>query len=135
MLEDLERKLETFTKALATLNDILHEPYTIIVRDAAIQRFEYTFEAMWKLSQKYLKEKEGILAQSPKSVIRELFPLGIILEAETEILLDMVNKRNMSSHTYLEEIADTIFSKLEQYNQLMHKLQIKLAEQINGKRE
>lgn len=33
-------------KAPATLKDLLREPFTLNVRDATIQRFEYTFEAV-----------------------------------------------------------------------------------------
>jgi len=31
-------------RALNTLKEITEQPYSIIVRDAAIQRFEYSFE-------------------------------------------------------------------------------------------
>jgi len=41
-------KIKNFGNALKTLEDILKEKKSGIVRDATIQRFEYTFEAMWK---------------------------------------------------------------------------------------
>ncbi len=33
-------------KALETLKEIVNTPFSVIVRDAAIQRFEYNFEIM-----------------------------------------------------------------------------------------
>ena len=75
-MERLVLKYQNALKALGTLKDILEEPFSVIVRDAAIQRFEYTFEAFWKFLREYLKEKEGIIANSPKSCFRETFSIG-----------------------------------------------------------
>ncbi|HQO39906.1 MAG TPA: nucleotidyltransferase substrate binding protein [Spirochaetota bacterium] len=47
-MERLKIILDSFENALKSLEDISNEPFTIIVRDATIQRFEYTFEVMWK---------------------------------------------------------------------------------------
>ena len=43
-----------------TLEEVSLEDYTTIVRDATIQRFEYTFELAWKLLQK-IARIEGVL--------------------------------------------------------------------------
>ena len=43
-METLKLRIETTEKALKTLKAITEEPYSVIVRDAAIQRFEYTSE-------------------------------------------------------------------------------------------
>lgn len=75
-MERLTLKYKDTLHALNTLNEILRQPFSIIVRDATIQRFEYTFEALWKYIKEYLKEREGIIANSPKSCFRELFSLG-----------------------------------------------------------
>jgi len=49
-----------------------------IVRDASIQRFEYTFEALWKAAQTFLKQNEGVEAGSPKSAVRACFRAGLL---------------------------------------------------------
>lgn len=41
----LELRYEDTKRALNSLRDILQEKFSVIVRDAAIQRFEYTVEA------------------------------------------------------------------------------------------
>jgi len=40
--------LQIAKRALATLEDILQKPKSPEFRDAAMQRFEYTVEAIWK---------------------------------------------------------------------------------------
>lgn len=70
-MEELRKKYQYARKAWDTLDEVLKEDFSSVVRDAAIQRFEYTFETTWKVLKVYLKEREGIIANSPKSVFRE----------------------------------------------------------------
>jgi hypothetical protein len=63
--------VEIARKALSTLRELTDKPdLSLVERDAAIQRFEYTFEATWKTAQLFLAEVEGVTANSPKSVVR-----------------------------------------------------------------
>ncbi len=118
-MERLEIRYEDAKRAIGTLNDILQESFSTIVRDAAIQRFEYTFESFWKFIKEYLRIKEGIISNSPKSCFREVFTVGMINEDETIKLLEMTDDRNMTSHTYKEEVAQIIYGKLQEYSRLM----------------
>lgn len=121
-MERLKAKYEEAEKALQTFHDILDEPYSVIVRDACIQRFEYSFEITWKFLKEYLKEKEGIVCGSPKSCVREAFSAGIIKEENVIPFLEMTDDRNMTSHTYKEEIAKLLYDKRKRYFSLMDKL-------------
>jgi len=109
-------------RALDTFKEILNEPFSIIVRDAAIQRFEYSFEAIWKLLKEYLNKKEGIICNSPKSCFREAFNVQILDEDETIKALEMTDERNLTSHAYIEKVAQKIFEKLEIYFELTSKI-------------
>ncbi|MEW6102993.1 MAG: HI0074 family nucleotidyltransferase substrate-binding subunit [bacterium] len=129
-MERLSLKYKDFLKALETLKDIVKEPFSIIVRDASIQRFEYTFEALWKFLKEYLKEKEGIICNSPKTCFREIFGLGFLTEEETITFLDMTDRRNDTSHTYKEEVALLIYSKIKGYSLLMKGLLAKFEGKI-----
>ena len=51
-------------------------------RDALIQRFEFSFELLWKCAKEYLYVEEGIDAASPKKVIRCCRELGLLDEGE-----------------------------------------------------
>ena len=118
-MEKMTRRVEETKKALKTLTDISQEPYSIIVRDASIQRFEYTFEAFWKFLRDYLNEIEGIKCNSPKSCFRDALSAGLISEEQTMNCLEMTDDRNLTSHTYIEEVAEQIYKKVKDYCKLM----------------
>lgn len=129
-MERLKLKYKDALNSLKTLEDILEEPFSLIVRDATIQRFEYTFEALWKFLKEYLKEKEGVISNSPKACFREIFSLGFLTEEETVKCLEMTDKRNETSHTYKEEVAQAIYSKTREYTRLMKKLLNKFHNEV-----
>jgi nucleotidyltransferase substrate binding protein (TIGR01987 family) len=90
-----------------------------IERDAAIQRFEFSFEAVWKASQLVLQEREGIAAPSPKSAIRSSLQVGILSEPDARTALRMADDRNLTVHTYNEDLAKRIFGDLSGYASLI----------------
>ena len=119
-MEKLKRAHAIAKHALCTLDDILREPGSTIVRDAAIQRFEYTFEAVWKLLKTYLLEQQGIDAGSPKTCFREALKVGLFTQVQVEQALVMTDDRNLTSHTYIEAIAVQVFSRIASYAALMN---------------
>jgi nucleotidyltransferase substrate binding protein (TIGR01987 family) len=121
-MERLKAKQKDTAKALKALEEILKEPFSVIVRDAAIQRFEFTFEVLWKFLKEYLNEREGIVSKSPKSCFREIFSLGFVDEDEMSKCLEMTDRRNETSHTYHEEIAKKIYKELGGFLKLMKKI-------------
>ncbi len=125
-MERLNLRRADAQKALETFKSILREPYSVIIRDATIQRFEYTFEAFWKFLKDYLKEKEGVEANTPKAVFRALFTAGYLSEVETVEFLEMTDCRNETSHTYKEAVAQTIYEKAKDYPDMMEGLLDKL---------
>ncbi|MBI4368897.1 MAG: nucleotidyltransferase substrate binding protein [Elusimicrobia bacterium] len=129
-MEKLKQRFNDAKNALSTLEEALKEPFSKIIRDASIQRFEFTFEALWKFLKDYLHTKEGINANSPKSCFREAFTLGLLNEEETTFFLDMTDNRNETSHTYKEEAAQAIFNHLPQYKDLMTKLLKRLQQDL-----
>ena len=118
-MEKLKRRATDVEKALETLKEITREPYSVIVRDAAIQRFEYTFEAFWKFLRDYLREIEGIRCNSPKSCFRDALSTGLITEKQIITCLEMTDDRNLTSYTYIEKLAEQIYKKVETYCKLM----------------
>ncbi len=117
-------------KALKTLEEIINTPHSIIVRDAAIQRFEYCFEIVWKLLKEYLRIQEGVICNSPKSCFREAFKLDLLSEDISIKALEMTDNRNLTSHTYHEEVAENIYSKVNDYYELMDNLYFKLKKNL-----
>ncbi|MCD6413450.1 MAG: nucleotidyltransferase substrate binding protein [Elusimicrobia bacterium] len=132
MEERLKLKISLFEKSLQTFEEILSQPYSVVIRDASMQRFEYTFEAMWKFLKEFLKEMEGIVANSPKAVFREAFGIGLISEPDTEKFLEMTDSRNDIAHTYKEEVAKEIFERLPEYLDLMRLLDESLKKRLKN---
>lgn len=130
-MERLELRYKDAKRALDTLKEILAEQFSIIVRDATIQRFEYTFEAFWKFIKEYLKEKEGIMVNSPKACFREIFSLGFCSEEESVRLQEMTDKRNETAHTYREAVAEEIYNKIGGYYSLMQGVLNRFKEKIS----
>jgi len=119
-VERLRKRVDTAKRALKTLQELLKvENPTIVERDAVIQRFEYTFEALWKTGKLFLREIEGLEIGSPKGVIRGFLQVGMFTEDQTALALTMVDDRNLTSHTYNEGLAEQIYDQVGDYADVM----------------
>jgi nucleotidyltransferase substrate binding protein (TIGR01987 family) len=118
----LSGQLASCQRAISTLDEILGMPFSVIVRDASIQRFEYSFESLWKLLKTYLADQEGIVCNSPKHCFRDALKVGLLSAEEAETCLVMTDDRNLTSHTYIEAVAEAIYGKLPLYLDVMSKL-------------
>ncbi len=116
----VNRRLQTARKALQTLEELDLTQRDPIVRDAAIQRFEYTFEAVWKAAQAVLRERFGVVLASPKPAIRACRENALLTDSETRLALAMVDHCNLTAHTYNEALAEEIFAALPAYRDLLH---------------
>jgi len=110
-------KLDTtsFENALKSLIDILvmydENPDNIIVRDATIQRFEYTYSLALKMLFRFINQesKEITHTMTFNQLIRTANQFGL-LKSNLEIWDDYRQKRNSTSHTYDEAIALEVMS-------------------------
>lgn len=134
-MEKLIEKLTSCEAALATLSESLAMPVTVIVRDACIQRFEYSFESLWKLLKAYLEYNEGIVCNSPKSCFREALQVQLLSLAEAAACLAMTDDRNKTAHLYLEQLAKDIYAKLPAHLSVMHDLAARIRERLGMKDE
>jgi len=107
------RNIENLGKALAQFSKALAEPESAIVRDASIQRFEFTYELLWKTVKSFLEDFHGVRAVSPRQVFKEAFAIDII--DNEDIFLAMLESRNALAHTYSEKQARDICEKCPQY--------------------
>lgn len=109
---EIQSILETSERAVTTLREVLSMPKSDVVRDAAIQRFEYCFELAWK-SIRRCAQAEGLKVDSPAGAIRAAFQLGWIDDDAT--WLQMKDDRNLTSHTYDEQTAEDLYMRLPAY--------------------
>ncbi len=82
-----------------------------MLRDSVIQRFEYTYELCWKM----LKRRLKLDAPSPEAIDEMSFREMIREGAERGLVDDPVawfhyrEKRNLTSHTYDEDVARDVY--------------------------
>ena len=81
-------------------------------RAAVIQAFEFTFETFWQAFKKVV-EAEGQAAPFPRAAIAGAFQLGVIDDEDT--WLDMIRDRNQTSHTYNENVSQTIYANIRSH--------------------
>lgn len=108
-------KLAQAERALSTLSDILGEPFSPIIRDATIQRFEYSSEVVWKVAREWLFVNESIEENHPRGCYRKLYQIGRIDEALSLSLLESIDDRNRTSHAYIEALADAVFANIPKH--------------------
>lgn len=94
---------DEFKKAVEKLNEALEQPKNDFIRDSVIQRFEFCVELAWKTS----KKKMGTASSAPKEVIREMAQNRYI--ENIELWLKSIDMRNISSHTYKEDLAELVY--------------------------
>ena len=107
--------LRPFEKALKTLDEIIiryeKEKNDDAIRDAVIQRFEYTYSLSIKMLTRFLQSQAIDLPDTLtfNEIIRKANQLGLLL-SNLEKWTDYRQKRNMTSHTYEESIAQSVVS-------------------------
>jgi nucleotidyltransferase substrate binding protein (TIGR01987 family) len=120
--------LASLESALARLRSALAQPKTEWTRDAAIQRFEFTFELCWKAARRFAKG-EGLDVGSPREALRTAMKLGWI--GDDPLWLRMLEDRNRTSHTYNEATAEEIYERLASYAGAIAGLANRLKERLN----
>jgi nucleotidyltransferase substrate binding protein (TIGR01987 family) len=103
-------KIKNFEKALSRLEEGVKEAKNELDKDGVIQRFEFTIELLWKALRAILLY-QGIECYSPRSCVKEAFRANII--EDDEVILDMIEDRNISSHVYNEEKSNELFERIK----------------------
>lgn len=109
-INDKIKQLEKVFENLKIIIDAYEKEEDRIIkdglRDSIIQRFEFVTELSWKLMKKYLDENLVLEVYSPRSVIKESYKQDLIENGE--LWLDILEDRNLTSHTYDENTANRI---------------------------
>jgi nucleotidyltransferase substrate binding protein (TIGR01987 family) len=108
-----ERKAE-LQNAVKRLREAVAQPESDLVRDAVIQRFEFTFELIW-ISLKLYLERQGLDCGGPRSTLKKAFTEGLINSPdEADVWLQVLEDRNLTSHAYDEALATRIYQHVVQ---------------------
>lgn len=110
--ERFAERRDEVANAVARLNEAVALPASDIVRDAFLQRFEFSFELVWKALKLFL-ERQGHECGGPRPTIKKAFAEGIIPTAEeADVWLQMIEDRNLTSHAYDEALALGIYQNV-----------------------
>ena len=116
MEKKVKYAIDKLKDALARMKEGVSEAENELDKDGVIQRFEFTYEMLWKALKIYLEE-QGVIGTiqgqtgAPKSCFKESFRLGLI--EDEEIFLDMLEDRNKTSHIYNKETSEEIFERIK----------------------
>ena len=126
-------RFTNFSHAFFLLEEALEEGVEALnelEREGVIQRFEYTFELAWNtLKDRMEYDGVGLTTVTPRNVIREAFQARLIGDGEAWI--DMLNDRNLMSHTYdsarFEQVIRNIICH---YLPILQEMYLRLSEEM-----
>jgi nucleotidyltransferase substrate binding protein (TIGR01987 family) len=127
-----KQRLDNFQRALRQLTLAMElkaqRPLSDLEQQGLIQGFEFTHELAWNVLKDYL-EMEGIQGLvGARSTAREAFKRGLVRDGE--VWMDMIEKRNLSSHTYNPAVANILaLSIAERYYPAFRELQQRFAKE------
>ena len=128
--------LTSFENAINSLTSILiryEKENDIDLRDAVIQRFEYTYSLSLKMLKRYYKQSEltdeEINGMTFYELIRIANKMGL-LKSNLETWDNYRQKRNMTSHTYDEDIANDVVAVIPTFKDEAEFLLNKLKEKL-----
>lgn len=106
-----KQRFENFEKSYLLLDKYSNQPITSeLERAGIIQFFEMTFELAWKVLKDYL-ESQGYLVKSPRETIKQAFQIELINDGH--VWLDALAKRNLTTHTYDDVLAERLVNQIK----------------------
>ena len=135
MAQDIrwQQRFDNYKRALSQLTAAVElstqREFTQLEKQGVIQGFEFVHELAWNVL-KDLLEFEGIQGiVGSRGTVREAFKRGLL--ADGELWLDMIDKRNLTSHTYNAELAqDMVHTIVHGYYPSFVALQQQLTQRI-----
>lgn len=130
-----ELDLVPFKKALQSLKEVIEiynkDKNNLIIRDSMIQRFEYTYSIALKMVKRFFSQGafvlENIEGMTFNEMIRQANKMGL-LRANLEKWDMYRQRRNLTSHTYDEKVAQDVASIIEDFADEVEFLLKKLEE-------
>ncbi len=110
--EEVESLFKQFEKAYKRLKEAINiKDESDIKRDAAIKRFEFTYELLWKIYKK-IARLQKLDYFNPKACFQFAFKSGLI--EDEELFLEIIDARNKTTHVYSEEEAKKIYNFIKE---------------------
>jgi len=108
------QRFENYKKALAKLGEAVHlntqRALSELERQGIIQAFEFTHELAWKVMQDFFIFQGNSEVKGSRDAIRQAFSVDLITDGDN--WMEMIKSRNLTSHTYNEEISEQIYKNI-----------------------
>jgi nucleotidyltransferase substrate binding protein (TIGR01987 family) len=111
-----KQRFQNFDRAFVLLREGMEKgssALNTLEKEGIVQRFEYCFELGWKTMKDYL-EQEGVVfaVLTPRQVLKDAFAARIL--ADGQVWIDMLDHRNLLSHTYSQTSFENAVEAIEQ---------------------
>ncbi len=108
------QRLDNFQRALRQLENALQiieqRELNDLEKQGVIQAFEYNYELAWNTIKDFYEYQGETDIFGSRDAFRLAFRRGLILEGD--IWMDMIKKRQLTVHTYNEEISEQILNSI-----------------------
>lgn len=123
------QRFNNYKKALTQIQEAVElmkeRQLSRLEKQGLIQAFEYTHELAWKTLKDFLENRGNTDIYGSRDATKEAFRLGLIDNGE--VWMQMIKSRNLTSHTYDENIADDIIALIKDlYFEEFQKLRTKM---------
>ncbi len=109
-----KQRFSNFKKALIQLEDAVvlsqQRQLTQLEKQGVIQAFEFTHELAWNVLKDFLEDQGEQSIKGSKDATRAAFKVSLIKDGEQ--WMAMIQSRNLSSHTYDEETAESLVTAI-----------------------
>jgi nucleotidyltransferase substrate binding protein (TIGR01987 family) len=109
-----EQRFENYKKALGKLGEAVQldavRALSELERQGIIQAFEYTHELAWKVMQDFFIYQGNTEIRGSRDATRQAFSANLITDGDN--WMEMIKNRNLTSHTYNEEISEEIYKNI-----------------------
>ncbi|MCE7066154.1 nucleotidyltransferase substrate binding protein [Dyadobacter sp. CY326] len=114
--QDIRWKLrfENYKKALKKLGEAVYldtqRALSELERQGIILAFKFTHELAWKVMQDFFIYQGNSEVKGSRDAIRQAFSVDLITDGDN--WMKMIKSRNLTSHTYNEEISEQIYKNI-----------------------
>ncbi|MBR4383865.1 MAG: HI0074 family nucleotidyltransferase substrate-binding subunit, partial [Selenomonadaceae bacterium] len=127
------KKLDAFAKSLAVLSKSNKDTTDEIYRMGIIGQFHLTFELSWKALREILL-LHGVseaASGSPREILKAGYQVHFL--DDENLWLDMLKRRNLTTHVYNENIADELVTLIfERYITALENLRDELNQRLES---
>ena len=105
------QRFNNYKKALSNLSEAVElasqRELSRLEKQGLIQSFEYTYELSWKTIKDFFESKGEVEILGSKDAFRLAFNRGLVTMGE--VLMETVESRKQTTHTYNEDVANEIY--------------------------